>query len=287
MKKVLIYWTVLLLIVSGTVNAQVPSVEARLCFGGGNKSIEVTRGAPVVLQYRIVSKLQTTRDDVLATLPDSLHHDPEITHLIDSVFRPLVLAPEGSSWLVGIVIKFETQGSKRFATPVIHPIHPMHEEMSTFSHTDPLFVYFGIDPEATRKMPPGKVTVKIGSVIHSGQDTLWAAPVEIKFSDQRVKSSRDLSEMQQLEAAKYLIRRGRCNEAASLARELFGNDTTSVAKMLVLAEAEECLGNHGYALQLMLNALEIIMQQPRAQANPPDMLMLHIMRLQEKVLKRQ
>jgi len=285
MKRELKICTALWLIVSWAVSAQSPPVQARLCFGEGVRSIEVIRGTPLVMQFRIVSTIQTSREEVLTTLPDSLRSDPEILHLIDSVFRSLVIAPEGSSWLAGIVTKFEGPKAKRFVPPTLHPVHPMHEEVNTFSHEDPLFVYLGMDPEETRKITPGRVTLKIGLVIDSGSDTLWADPVEMRFSDQRVKKSKDLTIKQKEETAKYLIRRGRCQEAATLAHELFRNDTTSVIHMLLLAEAEECLGNNGYALQLMVAALEIIMQHPRSKENPPDMLILHIMRLQDKILK--
>jgi len=265
--------------------AQNPSVEAKLSFENGADRIEVVRGTPVILYYRIVSLLQTDREEVLTTIPDSLHNDPEIIKRLDSVFKPLVLATEGSTWTSGLVIRTEAPGQKKFKPPVTQILSPWQEGVSTFEFGDPLFVYFGIDPEETRKMKPGKMKVIIGSVVHHGKDTLWAKPVEIIFQKTIVKKQKEMTTEQMITTTRYMLRRSRCKEAESLALPLYLSDTSSVAYMLLYAETLECSGKYAAALQLMNAALLKIMINPISRTQPPDILMLKIMQLQEKVMK--
>ncbi len=284
MKKIaLILWFIN---VTATIsNAQNPAVMSKLSFENRSDRIEVVRGTPVILYYRIISLLQTDREEVLASIPDSLHSDPEILKRLDSVFKPLALAPEGSSWLSGIVIRYDAPGMKRFNPPALNIITPVSEDVSSFDHGNPIFVYYGIDPEVTRTMQPGKVNLKIGSVINNGSDTLWSKPVELIFLKSIVKNDKVMNPEQKMATAKYRLRRGQCREAESLARYFFNSDTTSVANILLLADAHECAGRNGAALELLLKALMKLMEDPISEVQPPDVLMLRIMMLQEKVMK--
>lgn len=281
-RTLLMLWLVLLTMYD--TNAQSPAAMSKLTAENRSDQIEIVRGMPVILYYRIVSLLQTDRDQIMASLPDSLQTEPETIQRLDSIFAPLVLAPKGSGWVSGIVFHFDATGIKRFKPPVMQLITPIDQDIDAFDYGSPLFAYYGIDPEATRNIKPGKVKIKIGSVINQGMDTMWAKPVEVIFLDTKIKRNKQMSREQKLITARYRLRRGQCKEAEPLARELYQSDSASLAYIFLLADVEECAGRNGAALELLIGALMKMMENPSSKNNPPDLLMLRIMRLQEKVM---
>lgn len=263
------------------VSAQNIEVSLDVMFRDTSK---VTRGMPVILDLAIVSRIGVTRDDVLFSIPDSLQNDPEILLRIDSVFEPVLFIKTEEPWFRSLVFIIESEGQKRKFNLQMHVVRPYPSDQPFFDHSDPLHIYYGIDPEATRSWKPGTVRITAGLPVASYNDTAWSKPLMLKIDQRTVKKTDDYSEEETYRLAQYWLLRDQCLKAEPYARGLYARDSTSFRYTTILAEVEECRGNLTEALELLINSLQKYEGLPAEEPEPPLLLLHKIEELQDRLI---
>ena len=244
---------------------------------------KVTRGMPVILDLCIVSKLGVTRDEVIYSLPDSLWDDPEILQRLDSVFEPLFFVNTEKPWYRSLVFVIQPEGQKRKFTLEMNVLKPYPSDQAFFDYMDPLHIYYGIDPDETRKWKPGVVKIMAGLPLASGNDTVWSKPLVLNIGVRTVKKQDDYAAEEKYKLARYWLLRDQCLKAEPFARILYAMDSTSFRNTTILAEVEECKGDLHKALELLINSLEKYEGLPAEEPEPPLLLMHKIEELQQRL----
>lgn len=262
------------------VSAQSIEVSLDVMYRDAGK---ITRGMPVVLDLSIISEIGVTRDEVMYSLPDSLWDDPEILERLDSVFEPVLFVRTEEPWFRTMVFIIESEGQKSRFTLQMYVIRPFPPDRESFDHSEPLHIYYGIDPDVTRGWKPGVVKISAGLPVLTGNDTVWSKPLILNVDVRTAKKPDDYSAEEKYKLARYWLLRDQCLKAEPFARILYAMDSTSFRNTTILAEVEECKGDLSRALELFINSLEKYEGLPAEEPEPPLLLMHKIEELQERL----
>lgn len=247
-------------------------------------SVEITRGMPVVLDFRINSLLGITYEEVLQDIPDSLKQDPELLQRLDSVFQPLKITEEGIPWHQNVLIRYSAPGQKKFREPLLHTLHPLPAAGNVLGPSEALHLYLGIDPEITRIWNPGVVQLTLGIPVLETRDTLWTKPVRITVLPRKLKKASQYNAGEQYELADYWLLRNECARAEPIAQKLYLADTSSISCTVLMARVEECRNHYLAAHALYSKAMNQFLRQPGYRMEPPETLVEKITELQERIL---
>ena len=165
----------------------------------------------------------------------------------------------------------------------MYVIRPYPPDQASFDHSDPLHIYYGIDPDVTRSWKPGVVKITAGLPVASGNDTVWSKPLVLNVDVRTAKKPEDYSAEETYKLTRYWLLRDQCLKAEPYAKSLYSADSASFRYTTILAEVEECKGNLSRALELLINSLEKYKGLPAEEPEPPLLLMHRIEELQNRL----
>lgn len=257
------------------------NISARLT-SESQENIQVIRGMPAILHFSIARQLGYSYEEVIWNLPDSVLQNPVFIRKLDSLFAPVQLTKHGTPWFSVYIMQLH-QGEKGLRQTELHLMKPLPSDTHLLEAETPLHLFLGIDPSTTKAWKPGKFSMRIGIPLEGTTDTIWSNYLRLDISAEKIKSEKKYSADQQRKVTRYWLMRGECLKAAPMAGKLYGADSTYIGNTMLMAMVAECGDKTETALHYYYKAYEQYMRQPDKGYEPPDLLMMKIGELQEKL----
>lgn len=256
-------------------------ISARLT-SESQESVQVIRGMPAILHFSIARQLGFSYAEATWDLPDSVLQDPVFIRKLDSVFAPVQLTKPGTTWFSAYILQLR-QGEKGLRQTDLHTLKPLPPDTHLLEPETPLHLFLGIDPSTSKAWKPGKFSMRIGIPLAGTTDTIWSNYLRLDISTEKIKSEKSYTAEQQRKVTRYWLMRGECLKAAPLAGKLYGADSTYIGNTMLMAMVAECGDKTETALHYYYKAYEQYLRQPAKGDEPPDLLMMKIGELQEKL----
>ncbi len=252
----------------------------------GSSTAEVRPGYPLIWEVSLSSRQETSLEERILTVPDSIRNTAEFKKRLDSLGYNLSTGSDDNPWYQQILYEYRSRSIRKPEKAIKNLLEPFPSKSDVLGFNHSLRLNLGIDPGDTRKWKKGEFEVRAGFVAGTSRDTAWSPWVKIRISGRELRKISDYTSEQLYFVAGYWLRRGECDKAESFAEALLQASPSNYGYSALMGDIKYCRKDYSGALDFYEKALDIFESKADDDMKPALPLIQRIQELQERLILR-